>query len=160
MTQLEMGLKVCSRCMTELPVWEFHNSITGTQRVFAYCKPCHRDYIRERYHSDPEWRAKVLARARRSGKTYRAGLRTAALAAYGGMCACCGEATVEFLSIDHINGGGAKQRRETGLRGQSFYRWLRENNWPGDFRVLCHNCNQARGAYGYCPHEREREQTA
>jgi hypothetical protein len=34
------------------------------------------------------------------------------------------------------------------------YVWLRDNGWPEGYRVLCHNCNSARGLYGYCPHER------
>ena len=25
------------------------------------------------------------------------------------------------------------------------------------FQVLCHNCNMSKGFYGYCPHEKERE---
>jgi radical SAM protein with 4Fe4S-binding SPASM domain len=32
---------------------------------------------------------------------------------------------------------------------------LKNNNYPKDlFRLLCHNCNMARGCYGYCPHEK------
>lgn len=69
---------------------------------------------------------------------------------YGNECACCGEATYEFLAIDHINGGGAKHRRT--LKSRSIYEWLIANNLPEGFRVLCHNCNMAHGCYGYCPH--------
>jgi hypothetical protein len=42
------------------------------------------------------------------------------------------------LSIDHINGGGRKQRTE-GTGGQ-FYRWLRKQGYPSGFQVLCMNC--------------------
>lgn len=74
---------------------------------------------------------------------------------YGGAyCACCGEDHFEFLSIDHINGGGSKHRRELKSSGKSYnmYQWLRANNYPEGFRVLCMNCNCAMGLYGYCPH--------
>jgi len=72
---------------------------------------------------------------------------------YGSICACCGEAQKEFLSIDHINGGGYKHRKEVGaLGGSGFYRWLINNNYPEGYRVLCHNCNLSLGHYGYCPH--------
>jgi len=71
-------------------------------------------------------------------------------------CACCGEGHIEFLAIDHINGGGAKQRK-TGLRSSMFWLWLIKNNYPLGYRVLCHNCNQATGNFKYCPHEKERE---
>ena len=75
------------------------------------------------------------------------------IAAYGGRCACCGESASQFLAIDHTNGDGAKERRETGLIGTKLYKWLRKNGYPKDrYRLLCHNCNMARGLYKFCPH--------
>lgn len=68
-------------------------------------------------------------------------------------CACCGEPQYEFLSIDHIAGGGSKHRREHGMTGHAFYRWLIKEGFPDGYRVLCHNCNMAKGFYGVCPHE-------
>jgi hypothetical protein len=68
-------------------------------------------------------------------------------------CSCCGERTPEFLVIDHINGGGTQHRKE--VPANKFYRWLRDNNWPEGYRVLCHNCNSSYGYYGYCPHQQE-----
>lgn len=80
--------------------------------------------------------------------------RTAALRAYGGpepACVCCGEREPVFLALDHINGGGNRQHRELG--GGGFYAWLRKNNYPVGFRVLCHNCNLGRELNGgICPH--------
>lgn len=73
-------------------------------------------------------------------------------------CACCGETTVEFLSFDHINGGGrkhAEERRKLGEPGP-LSTWLKKNNFPEGYQVLCHNCNQARGYYGVCPHQRNK----
>lgn len=67
-------------------------------------------------------------------------------------CKCCGENKIEFLSIDHINGGGTKHRKEIG-GGQLMYQWLIKNNFPKGFRILCFNCNQSLGIYGYCPHK-------
>jgi hypothetical protein len=68
-------------------------------------------------------------------------------------CECCGEDTFEFLSIDHIHGGGRKHREQIGCR-KAMYGWLKRNGYPDGFRVLCHNCNQALGNWGYCPHNR------
>lgn len=82
--------------------------------------------------------------------------REAALNAYGGLCACCGEDNYEFLAIDHIEGGGVKQRKELfGSNSSStrFYRWLAQQGFSSGYRVLCHNCNMALGSYGYCPHQ-------
>jgi hypothetical protein len=58
---------------------------------------------------------------------------------YGGKCACCGESRIEFLTIDHINGGGCKHRRR--IRGIPFYQWLIKHGLPKGYRVLCLNCN-------------------
>ncbi len=83
---------------------------------------------------------------------YRRALRLEVLGHYspnGPACACCGEATIEFLCIDHVNGGGGKHRRS--IRG-NLYNWLKREGFPKGFRVLCHNCNAAIGYYGHCPH--------
>lgn len=81
-------------------------------------------------------------------------LRVEVLSYYSGgtpSCACCGECTIEFLAIDHINGGGAADRR-AGRSSGNLYRRLKNQGFPNCFRVLCHNCNSALGFYGYCPH--------
>jgi hypothetical protein len=81
--------------------------------------------------------------------------RITALKHYGGgepHCNCCGETIIEFLSFDHINGGGTKHRKKIG-GGIALY--LIKNNFPLDFQVLCHNCNQAKEFYGDCPHNKQ-----
>ncbi len=85
---------------------------------------------------------------------YNAQLRAEVLQAYGNMCACCEEVEPKFLSIDHPNNDGAEHRRRIGVNsGFHFYLWLRREGFPEGFQVLCHNCNQAKGSYGQCPHE-------
>lgn len=72
---------------------------------------------------------------------------------YGGnhpKCACCGEDIIEFLTIDHIYGGGTQHRNKVGY-GYKFYQWLIKNNFPDGFQVLCRNCNWAK-SHGGCPH--------
>lgn len=72
-------------------------------------------------------------------------------------CVCCGQVGIEFLTIDHINNDGAKQRRElkTARGGASFYRWLRRNGYPGGYQVLCANCNLSKEiGGGVCAHKR------
>ncbi len=59
---------------------------------------------------------------------------------YNVACAICEERRVECLSIDHIKGGGLKHRRQIGLGGTNFYRWLQKANYPSGFQVLCMNC--------------------
>ena len=80
-------------------------------------------------------------------------LRMEVLLSYGGKCSCCEEWRYEFLAIDHINGGGNKDRRER--HGSKIEQWLKKNGYPAGFQVLCHNCNMALGKNGYCPHQEE-----
>lgn len=67
-------------------------------------------------------------------------------------CECCKESNYEFLTVDHINGGGRKHRKELGNNGQGLYNWLKKNKYPPGFRILCYNCNSCYGHYNYCPH--------
>ena len=81
-------------------------------------------------------------------------LRLTALIHYGGSppkCACCEESLLEFLCIDHINGGGSAHRKT--LSSKSIYTWLIKNDFPSGFRVLCANCNQAIRNGRICPHQ-------
>lgn len=99
--------------------------------------------------------------SRRARRIYNKANRVSALNKYSGnkpICACpgCGERRIEFLAIDHIEGNGNLHRRETKCgSGSAFYSWLKRNDYPRGFHVLCHNCNMSHGFYGYCPHERE-----
>jgi hypothetical protein len=78
---------------------------------------------------------------------------------YGGICVCCGESNIKFLTLDHKNGMGRKQKRKDGLRNQNeFYRWIIENNFPDILQVLCWNCNCSRHYFnGLCPHREKYE---
>jgi len=67
-------------------------------------------------------------------------------------CSCCGESNIEFLTIDHINGGGSKHRKQIGAN--NINRWLIKNNFPVGYRILCMNCNFSIGVHGYCPHNK------
>jgi hypothetical protein len=102
-----------------------------------------------------KWRSENYERARESQRVHDRKLKEAAYAAYGGFqCACCGETTEAFLSIDHMNNDGAEHRRIVPHR--KIYKWLARNGYPEGFQILCMNCNfgKARNG-GVCPHESE-----
>lgn len=133
--------KRCSRCENILPFSAFHHARTPKNRardVQGYCKIC------------------VI----RVNRLRRATLRIEVIRAYGSQCVCCGERRDEFLTIDHVNGGGNKHRKQlANMSSSTFYQWLKANKFPqNEFRCLCANCNFSRGYKGYCPHERERQQ--
>lgn len=62
---------------------------------------------------------------------------------YGGtVCSVCGFDDIDCLQIDHIKNDGAEHRRQNGITaGSNTYNWLRRNNYPTGFQVLCANCN-------------------
>lgn len=89
-------------------------------------------------------------------KAFRTRLKDACFGAYGGYkCVCCGEEEKIFLTLDHINNDGAKHRKAIGIRGGiGIYTWIRKNNFPDGFQVLCFNCNHGKQLNkGICPHQ-------
>ncbi len=82
-------------------------------------------------------------------------------------CRCCGENShLDFLALDHIAGKNkmnyepelVKLGYSSKLLGSTLYVWIRENDFPDGFQVLCINCNFAKGMKknkNKCPHERK-----
>ena len=123
--------KKCPRCGRYKDLVEFGKSCKTKDGKTCYCILCGREYRNNH------------------GQTQR----LMVLEHYGGKCACCGEDHPEFLSLDHINGGGHKHQLE--IKRRHVVEWVAAKGFPAGFRVLCHNCNQALGHYGYCPHRRK-----
>lgn len=116
-----------------------------------------------------EWDEEKKEKARQRSKEYRSknkeiikkrrmDLKLEVFQYYSGKevpeCACCGKKDFDSLSIDHLDGGGKKHRKSIGNRsGKEFYRWLKKNNYPEEYQVLCINCNRARGEnkQRFCP---------
>ena len=75
-------------------------------------------------------------------------------------CECCDESEYEFLTIDHINNKSEYNHTKLEGGGNALISWIRRNNFPEGFRVLCMNCNYARGKNymnGICPHTLQRK---
>lgn len=58
------------------------------------------------------------------------------------ICNNCGEREFDALCLDHIYGGGGKERKELNSNSTHFWTWLERNNYPAGYQVLCANCNQ------------------
>jgi len=110
-----------------------------------------RAYYKKYYDANKE---EIIRRTIIKNKSYYHKLRIKIIEYYGGKCACCGENTIEFLGIDHIYGNGNSHRKELKKHRLNIYEYLRKNNYPKGFQVLCHNCNLAKGFYGKCPHQK------
>ena len=100
-----------------------------------------------------KWKKENLEKINEGAKKRRFKLKVNILSYYSNndiRCNCCGEKEIQFLSIDHINGGGFKHKKEI---GGNLYNWLIQNNYPGGFQVLCMNCNFGKAICKICPHK-------
>lgn len=151
------ALGLCQQCRCKPP-------ILGRSR----CEGCTKKQkdARARRAKNPKWRAKNAKRVldwqkanprRKLEKDARRRqrLKKEVFDHYGRKCSCCGEPCIQFLTIDHIEGGGTKHRKVVGRSSADFHNWLIKNGFPTGFQVLCFNCNCAKGIYGKCPHEEE-----
>lgn len=103
-------------------------------------------------HRKP-WNERNRDRMRANDRRYRLRVRYALLKMYGEVCACCGEANKDFLSVDHINGDGTAHRRNFKGVSNSMYRALLKEK-RDDIQILCFNCNLGRERNGgICPHK-------
>jgi len=72
---------------------------------------------------------------------YRRRIRIKALQALGGKCARCGFDDWRALQIDHINGGGTRERRNRKQGTISYYLEIIKNPDKNKYQILCANCN-------------------
>ena len=131
---VKSGNKTCIDCGVHLVFNEnwFHYHV-------AYrCRKCLRAQKRKHYWEGQRDR-KLL-----SGRIKYVQFKIEVLSHYSTnppICAMCDEDDIRVLSIDHIKDDGAEHRRKLKKSpGANFYRWLRKNNYPPGYQVLCMNC--------------------
>src|ERR1700686_4965540 len=94
-------------------------------------------------------------RVRRQARERTRRIRERVIAKYGSRCQCpgCGISRYQILAIDHVNGGGCRERRKKkSYSAQTFYSYLDKHTKLGRYQLLCHDCNSAKAYYGGCPH--------
>ncbi|MGY5151581.1 MAG: hypothetical protein ACW9XA_04875 [Candidatus Nitrosopumilus sp. bin_6a] len=67
-------------------------------------------------------------------------------------CSCCGFDNIDGLSIDHKL-GRKHHGHSRSFSSKIFYQFLKRENFPKGYQVLCINCNSAKGKIGKCPHK-------
>ena len=153
--------KPCSKCRWHKPLDRFHKNKRSKDGHCNYCKSCISKYDKVRKKNNPEkhneqarrWRKANPEKISRANKRANQKRRKEVIDAYGGKCSCCGETHVSFLTIDHMNNDGAAHRRAIGP-GYAIYIWLKKNDFPKQFQLLCWNCNCGRDKNGgICPHK-------
>ena len=129
-------------------------------RAKGLCHRCYHRVARKRWDAEhrAQTRAKTAAwhqahRVERNDRTTarRRAVRAKVVRELGGKCQCCGETTPVFLTIDHVQNDGAKDRQTA--RHLLYKRILTEGCPPDRYQILCWNCNSAK-ALGGCPHQR------
>lgn len=77
-------------------------------------------------------------------------IRLEAVRVYSGgtmQCVCCRDSHVQFL--------GVEGNRPKGI--SNIYLWLKKNNFPLGFQILCMNCKTGKNTLGQCPHVSEKK---
>jgi len=140
-------IPICRECGVMLTDENWY--VSDKKRYSYICKKCN-------YKRNKKWQQNNRDRYNQLQREECYRLINKVINKYGGKCACCGETRREYLSIDHINGSVNKHKKEMGFSSsQALYHWLRENNYPEGFQVLCFNCNYGKSNYSVCPHNKE-----
>ena len=157
------GLRSCKSCRTKAnrDLWQQRRlqaqcwkcGSSDRKEGYAVCEDClglQRKYEAASKAHNPElYKNRHL---RRDNRADNRRLKQAVMDIYGGKCACCGEAEITFLTIDHVYGGGKQDRASRSAK--NIYPEIRRLGHREDkYQVLCFNCNS--GLYlhgGTCPH--------
>ncbi len=134
----------CQKCH-DLQI-AYQLKMADKRRDAGVCTACGKLPVAEGYKRCDECRKQLTAR--------RLLNRIEVYKAYGGAsCACCGEDRLPFLTLDHVENDGAKERK-IHRTPETLYRHLARNNYPPGYQVLCWNCNCGRAMNGgVCPHK-------
>ena len=100
------------------------------------CFACYQDYRKKHRLTIPE------RNKRQRERNYR--VKKEVLSYYSGgqpCCARCQNEDIDVLCLDHMAGGGTKERLSTGHWGVRLHYYLRRCGYPEGYQVLCANCN-------------------
>jgi hypothetical protein len=115
----------------------------------AHMKQYHKEYYIK--NKDKQLAAQKIARS---------ALKVEVMTHYSGgvpRCACpkcpLPMKDIRFLTLDHVDGGGAEHRSSVGGSSTRLYAWAKKNNYPLILQVLCFDCNCGKNTNGgICPH--------
>lgn len=128
-------MRTCSKCKRQYPTTSQYWKLRKGKYPYRACKSCEREY-NNKWFRESEQRYKFQA-----------------VHAYGSHCECCRETHIQFLTFDHISGGGNEHRRSNAGARKNLAKWLVQNNYPAGFRILCWNCHMSMNGGRTCPHK-------
>lgn len=129
------GKRICSNCKVEKDIDNFLKRVDHPGNRRGVCRECFNAKTRVIWWS----------------------LKKRILDYYGHQCQCCGEDDDIFLTIDHINNDGYKDKYPGGMKktGKNLYKLIEKAGYPDKFQVLCHNCNFGKKVSKVCPHQKK-----
>lgn len=136
--------------------WRLKNKEKLAQRRKELAKlPAYKERLRNNVR---RWRKKPGVKEVENHKQvlYRMKIKAAVFGKYGDICNCCGESEPLFLSIDHVQNDGFKEKLPNGKRpgGRMLYHKIISENFPEKYQILCMNCNFGKSKNkGVCPHK-------
>lgn len=139
--KLSKAKTLCTACVAKLA------ANTKARHTAGRCSRCDTPRISGKWLCADHLATQAAVAAER-----RARLKMAVIEAYGSRCACCGETQHDFLTLDHIGGGGNWHRKRAVIASR-FYGWIKDAGFPAGFQLLCWNCNAATRFGRRCPHQ-------
>ena len=144
---------ICKICKLLKPLNKFVKNRRMKRGFGTICKSCNNEKVKNFYKGDEEIALAKHKHALVAAKWIE-DLKFEVISHYGS-CYCCGENRIEFLTLDHIDGGGSVHRKEVNHTGSRYYVWVRNNNYPEGLRTACMNCNMGTRFNKVCPHKME-----
>lgn len=138
------NLKRCNVCHEKIKIKERNRRIKLREQ--SVCRRC-------RAKLDRDFVVCSVCAAKR--KLFDQKIKDEVYSYYGGYkCNCPGCLITEtyFLTIDHIENNGTQHRKA--IKYVSIVKWLKNNNFPSGYQVLCMNCQFGKKHNnGVCPCE-------
>lgn len=137
---------ICSKCGHNFPdVKRSNRSKNCPDCIRKYQKEYRKNHLEHITKCKKIYRQYTKNKTKKHNNTYHQKIKYECMAQYCPnrlvQCKQCGFNDMRALCIDHIDGGGTQHRKSLGGGGSVFYKWLKKNNYPAGFQVLCTNCN-------------------
>ena len=145
------GYKTCERCRTQARTYLQDFALSGI------CIRCQKEPVE---HPGVQRCKGCRLRAQELNRVRYMKAKADLITLYGGACVCCGEAEFAFLTLDHVNGDGAAERKALGYTPNPstfMRRMVKAGKQDPRYQVLCFNCNCAKSDSRDCPHTKTRE---
>jgi hypothetical protein len=164
-------MKICPKCDRELPLESFNNYHKTKDGKQAYCRDCAKAFLQARRaenakeidkatwqkrKADPanfakrkeanrKWRENnpdtYKAIWKRTNRQYKEKVLAKVAGDKGLKCDNCGCDRIEFLEVNHKNGGGAKEYKHGGNNKKLYAAILNGDRPTDDLNILCKPCN-------------------